>query len=137
VDKELLLKRRQAVLDRLLVLESVPGSGCHDNDPLGPVKKGEPRHSDRPVLVHDEHESYFAGEDAARCAAVLAAYHEREYPLLTRETEPQLYRAVKAAGAVERFEGSDVLRVPRLLVNDVIYALRAEGVPVTGTGLKG
>jgi len=133
-----LLARRQAVLERFKVLESVPGSGCHDSDPSGPVKQGQVRHSQRPVLLIDDQECWLVGDDVHMVLGTVAAYVEREKPNLSADSLPEVLRACNVANLLRpSSNGSPELKLARRHANDVIYMCGEMGLPVNGTGVKG
>lgn len=130
--------RRQAVLDRFRVLESVPGSGFHDNDPTGPVKQERLRHSERPVLFIDDQECWIIGEDVARVMRAATAFLERERPGLTAESLPEVIRSCHLVSLLRPGENGTgpEMKLPRRYVNDVIWICAEMGLQVNGTGVK-
>jgi hypothetical protein len=144
-----LVDRAEAVRAKFRVLEGTQGTGHHDNDRnsvrpeifSAPQRNGMTRASDNLVAFfdHDEEVVYFMGPDAGRALDVL---HQ--------------WRGRFAGGDVAGLPGSErklVLRIiPRLAVttvaddvpclavwlsdwNDVLLAIQAEGVGVSGLTL--
>jgi len=151
-----LVERADAVRTKAKVLESVKGSGYHDDDRnvvrpdlfAAPQRNGLPRLSEHVVYFTDRFDEWvlFAGSDAERVAAALNAWAKRaekldpatltgtERKLVTRIV-PSLFGGA-TAGGLANDDGVPVLRVRRDYWNDVLHALYAEGLGVSGLPLE-
>ncbi len=145
-----LVGRANAIRARAKVLEGVKGSGFHDDDRnpartdlyLAPQRNGLPRCSEHVVFFSDSagEEVLFAGADADRAGTALAEWERKarkldplaltgtERKLLTRIL-PRLKREIAA-------DSVPVLRVRLDTWNDVLHALYAEGLGLSGAPLE-
>lgn len=140
-----LISRANAIRERARTLEAVPGSGLHDTDRnptrpemfAAPQKNGLPRQSEHLVFFLDlaGEEMLFAGPDADRALTALKAWEvrtKRQDPLTLTGTERKLLARVlpRLAPAAD-----GTLRVRADSWNDVLHALYAEGLGVSGAPL--
>lgn len=126
---ERLLKRRQDVIDRHRVLESVPGSGYHPNDADSRerARKGEAPLSERPVALLDDDRIHVAGPDAAAVRAALARHVESfgGAPLDRADEKYALQISRRVAAS-----GGELLTLPTREWNACLLALAHQGVQV-------
>lgn len=145
-----LVERANAIRAKAKLLESVKGSGLHDDDRnparsdlyLAPQRNGLPRQSEHVVFFSDfpGEEVIFAGEDAKRAAAALAAWRaktEKIDPMqLTGSERKLLVRILPRLVLAPGEGGIPLLRVRLDTWNDVLMALYAEGVGLSGAVLE-
>lgn len=141
-----LIRRADAVRARNKLLESVPGSGYHDDDRdhvhahrhAAPQRNGLPRISDHivPFYDHQGEDVVFAGEDATRALQALHSWRKKYAKLdpsgLTGTERKLLLRIIPRA--VISPTGMLAFRLD--IWNDVLYALQAEGVGLSGLPLE-
>lgn len=150
-----LVARSEAVRARNKLLESVAGSGFHDNDrdwrgrPVAPHRNGLPRISDHLVPFYGEYDVVFAGKDAGRALAALRAYQgklaeayrqavdSQDFGIVQNftGTDYKLMRIVPKMAVVES-DGVPTLTVRLLEWNDILHALYAEGIGLSGAPLE-
>lgn len=131
-DKVTLETRRSQVLARHKVLESVPGSGWHKDDPAFKAS-GHPKLTDRPVAIHDDDTVYFVGdcvgfvreEAAAACELIGDQAVQGEIPLLD-------IQSCKVCGSVGSGTG-DTIELTPAQFNALSYGLDKVGVHVCST----
>ncbi len=144
---EELLRRANAIRARNKVLESVPGSGYHDNDKdhLGrfcaPQRRGLPLTSDHLVPFYSEREVHFVGPDAERAMAALQTWYDAH-----KTTDAAVFSSYTGTDrklltvilkmAVREFDG-----LPRLILwkdewNDFLHALLSQGIGLSGAPLE-
>jgi hypothetical protein len=131
-----LLARRTEVVERHKVLESVPGSGWHKDDPQ---RRGSevPPPSERPVAIQDDDRVHFVGPcaDAVRAAAQKAVEEfcppgEDDGP-----SSPIAIHSLKVARRVAESTGDIELGTQDF--NGLALAIRHVKVTVCLTALKG
>lgn len=133
------LERRQAILDRHTVLESVPESTWHPDNAASPRKKGEPDLTTRPLCFIGNKAGFFVGPCAHSALARLKSFAEREAPRLDEDTDDQTRRALEVAreaALVIGSEGEERLSFHRNDLNDAIWAIMQTGMLVCSTGEK-
>lgn len=141
-----LIRRADAIRAKARLLESIPGSGLHDNDRnparpdlfLAPQRNGLPKQSEHLVFFADYlgEEFVFAGRDADLCAAVLADWRAKAAkldPLTLTGTERKLLARILPRLAPLP---DGTLRVRTDWWNDVLFALYAEGAGVSGAPIE-
>jgi hypothetical protein len=142
-----LLRRANAIRDRNRVLESVPGSGYHDNDKdhLGrfcaPQRRGLPRISDHIVPFYGERDVHFVGPDADRAMAALQKWLESH-----KTTDAAVFSSYtgtdrKLLTFISNITVSNVDGFPRLVIwkdawNDLLHALHSHGIGLSGAPLE-
>jgi hypothetical protein len=139
--------RVTALRERALILESVPGSGYHDDDHdfihpgkfRCPQKNGWPRFSDNLVSFFGEDAIVFIGDHAHSAFAALVAWHadnrNREpWDLATNGTELKMVRYIPKL-AIAYDSSVPVLSLRRDRWNDYLYVLHKMKVGLTGTPL--
>ncbi len=145
-----LVKRANAVRAEFKKLESVAGSGYHDNDRnparndlfLAPQKNGLPRASESLVAFfdHDDMETVeFVGPDAQKADAALKNWLQKNSkgdPSNRPGTERKLILRTLPRLKLEQVDGQPRLSIWLTDWNDVLYALQAEGVAVAGLPLE-
>lgn len=141
-----LAARADALRAKYKTLESVRGSGHHDDDRnptqphlfLAPQRNGLPRASEHVVGFFDyaDETVTFPPADAGRVLAVLAAWVKKAAKADLASlpgTERKLVLTITPRLAA----GADGRLVVRLSVwNDVLYALQAEGMGVSGAPIE-
>lgn len=137
------LKRIDEVRQRARILESVPGSGFHDNDRnsitgeyCSPQRKGKCRLSENPVAFHDERDVHFIGEDAERVAKAIEEY-AKKIAALPMDSLEGSQRQILARVKARRLRIHEVDGAPRLTLwmqewNDWLYAIEECGIGITG-----
>lgn len=145
-----LVRRANAIRERAKLLESVKGSGFHDEDRnpartdlyLAPQKNGLPRCSEHVVFFSDfaGEEVLFAGTDADRAGKALAEWERKARKLdplsLTGTERKLLTRILPRLRAVLADDSVPVLCVRLDTWNDVLHALYAEGLGLSGAPLE-
>lgn len=133
--------------ERAIVLESVPGSGYHDDDHdfvrpdkfRCPQKNGWPRFSDNLVTFYGEDAIVLIGDHAHKALAALQSWHadnaSREpWDLATNGTELKMVRYIPKLAIVQD-SGISTLTLRRDRWNDYLYVLQKMKVGLTGTPL--
>jgi hypothetical protein len=157
MSRELLI-RAEAIKARNQVLESVPGSGYHDNDrdhrsllraphrrhlPGGQRPGTEPlaRISDHLVPFYSERSIEFAGPCAERAFAALQSWYEAHrtsdaaaFSSYTGTDRKLLIEIPKLA--VKSVDGLPSLTIWRDTWNDVLHALYSQGIGLSGAPLE-
>lgn len=139
-------ERAESVRARNRVLESVPGSGFHDNDRdvhgklaaphmrhmPGGMNDGSlplPRISEHVVAFMDERDIHFSGPDASRVLDALTAFRAK---LATRRIVDLEGTEAKMMDVIPRLAIKDgVLSVWREDWNDILFSLDAQQVGVS------
>ena len=139
-------ERADALRARNRILESVPGSGFHDNDrdahnrlaaphrrhEVGGMSEGSrpvPRISENVVCFITARQGFFAGPDAARVFTALQAYHSRQVNKRYRDltgTEIKLLEEIPLLAIDD-----DKLMVWLDTWNDYLHALDEQGIVVS------
>lgn len=142
-----LLDRADAIRARNKVLESVPGSGYHENDKdhLGrycaPHRRGLPRISDHVVAFYGERTVEFVGPDAERTYAAIRAWHDEHKTIDAAifasytGTDRTLLAAIPKL-AVRQVDGVPHLVLWKDLWNDFLHALYSQGIGLSGAPLE-
>ena len=145
-----LVERADALRARNRILESVPGSGFHDNDrdahnrlaaphrrhEVGGMSEGSrpvPRISENVVCFLTARQGFFAGTDAARVFTALQAYHARQVLKRYRDltgTEIKLLEEIPLL-AIDCENLNDNLMVWLDTWNDYLHALDEQGIVVS------
>ncbi len=148
-----LVARAAAIKARNKTLESVPGSGFHDDDkdhrgqPRCPQKRRDPhdpegrrtlpRASDHLVPFYDERHVHFVGADAVRAKEALDAYHAAH-----ATAEPAVFSGYTGTQrklltiipktALSESEGVALLSLHRDEWNDLLFAMYTMGLGFSG-----
>jgi len=149
MDAKQLITRADALRAKYKLLESVPGSGYHDNDRnlarpdlfLAPQKNGLSRASERVVFFADYpgEEVLFVGEDARRALAAIQSWEKKARKidqLSLTGTERKLLTRIVPRLAIEPLDNHELLCVRLDQWNDVLHALYAEGLGLSGLPLE-
>jgi hypothetical protein len=142
-----LLQRADAIRARNKVLESVPGSGYHDNDKdhLGrfcaPQRKGLPLISNHIVPFYGERDVQFVGFDAERAMAALETWYDKH-----KTTDAAVFASYtgtdrKLLTVIPKLAVREVDGLPRLILwkdewNDFLHALYSQGIGLSGAPLE-
>ncbi len=142
-----LLQRANAIRARNKVLESVPGSGYHDNDKdhLGrvcaPQLRGLPLISDHIVPFYGTREVHFVGPDAERAMAAFRTWYDRH-----KTTDAAVFSSYtgtdrKLLTVIPKLAVHEVDGLPRLTLwkdewNDFLHALYSQGIGLSGAPLE-
>jgi hypothetical protein len=142
-----LLKRAEAIKARNKVLESVPGSGYHDNDKdhLGrfcaPQRNGLPRISEHIVPFYGERDVHFVGPDAERAITALQTWYDAR-----KTTDAAVFSSYtgtdrKLLVIIPKVAVREVDGLPRLTFwkdewNDFLHALYSQGIGLSGAPLE-
>jgi hypothetical protein len=124
-----LTEQRKAIRDRFGVLEGVPGSGLHDKDPMGPVKLGQRKMSERPIVfAHTKYEMALIGDCAKEVVAALKGYMAKVGPnAKVSDPDPEVRAAAQAAEYYSEKlvvkDGQPYLEIRSAEWNAVLYAL--------------
>lgn len=143
-----LLKRAENIRAYWRKLESVKGSGYHDNDgavdkswQVAPQNKGEPRRSTNAVLFRDRFGFVAFGIDATRLFESLQGYASKlkeqivTDPFALTLRQQKQYQYIGQLG-LEAFEGQPKLLLPRDEWDDLLGALYMEVVGVSILPMK-
>lgn len=135
--------KRAQVLEDARGLRKYPGTGYHDNDPLGPLKHPDPvgrrdaRIDEHVVAFKQQYETVLVDEDAKRVAELIAAFAAEHAPMLTQHGLDQDSRTVIEA-AVE-YAGrplmGDCFVARNAQWNTIVAIINAQGIGVTVTGV--
>jgi len=148
LDLTALLKRADETRTRNRVLETIPGSGHHDNDrdwrgtPNSPQARGLPRVSEHIIVFISPDEYVFVGIDAERADEALQKYHANLTAVITSAdvlidlpgTDRKLFKVLPKRRASKAGETS-LLVIPATLWNDILVALYEMKIGVTGLDL--
>jgi hypothetical protein len=146
-----LAERAEAVRARNKILESVPGSGFHDNDRdahnrlaaphmqhlPGGMAEGQPplpRISTNLVAFDDRRQFILAGEDAVKALAALQTYHERIAQIRINLLTGSQAKLREEIPCLEIEDGKLVLW--RDTWNDYLHAFDEQGVGISCLPLK-
>lgn len=134
MDLAVLEARRATVIARHELLESVPGSGWHPDDPPRRDARGSDvvPLSQRPTQIDVDTVGYFVGPDVPVVRAALAAYaarpgNEDDLPMIV-QTRAIAKRLAEEDGPAIVMPGSDR--------NNVCLALAEEGIRIVSAGLR-
>lgn len=139
-----LLKRRDAVIARNHVLESVPGSGYHDDDRFNgvlcsPQRKGLPRISLHVVPFYDRRDVHFVGKDAVEVLSGLQDWVKDHKPNTPEDLQSLAEKGSWVKLLVEvpklklaQVDGIDVLSLELGTWNDFKDGLYEMGFGFTG-----
>ncbi len=136
--------KRVEVLDRASVLRSVPGTGYHDNDLLGPIK--HPLPDGRRDAALNEHaiafkgrfETVFVDDCSQKVVQAIRAFYEANKDLLNQRGLDQSIRdqIELAMEYAEKEPGWDsMFSVRNAQFNDVLAILHFQGIGVTSTAV--
>lgn len=135
--------KREKVLARAEAIRSVPGSGYHDNDPLGPVKHPDPvgrrdaRLEHHVVAIREPFETWFVSDDAERVLGIMKEFYRENEPLLLQSRLDQSARALietaKEYAEQPLANGCFVCRNAQF--NDLLAIIHFADVGVTGVRL--
>ncbi len=138
-----LWKRAQEIIARNRLLESVKGSGYHDDDRnlvhperwQCPQKNGLPRISQHVVPFYGEREIFFAGDHAERVIVALQAWRAQQNRDVEQTgTERKLCRMIVRL-QLDHFDGMASLKVWRDEWNDYLWCFEQIGIGLTGAQL--
>lgn len=140
---EAMTAKRAEVLARAAMLRSVPGSGYHNNDPLGPVKHPDPigrRDADidkHVIAFKTTFETWFVGDCGPRCHAAVKEYAEAHQGMMSdSRLDLDMRRFIEAAAEYAGRELSDGCFVVRnQQLNDVLAVLNQCDIGVTLTAV--
>ena len=144
-----LIARANAVRTQARMLEGVRGSGYHDEDRnsarpdlfLAPQRNGLPRASEHVVFFTDfsGEEVVFVGPDATRAMAALRAWEakaKKRDSLNLTGSERKLLSRILPKLVLDTSADPAMLYVRLDSWNDVLFALYAEGVGLSGLPLE-
>ena len=137
-----LFRRAEAIRDRSRLLESVRGSGYHDEDrdwrgqPIAPQRNGLPRISQHLVSFFGEYDVVFAAADARQALAALQSWNAANAPKDPYQpglsgTHRRLLRLIPRLSLRD-----DLLRLRLDEWNDYLFALYEMGVGLSGAPLE-
>lgn len=142
-----LLQRADAIRARNKVLESVPGSGYHENDKdhLGrlcaPHRRGLQRISDHVVPFYGERDIHFVGSDAGRVLAALQAWYDGHKTTDAATFSSYTGTDRKLLTIIPKLAAREVGGLPRLTLwkdewNDFLHALHSQGIGLSGAPME-
>lgn len=132
-----LVKRADAIRARNKLMETIPGSGMHDKDAGSPQNSGLSRGGEHvvPFFDYDDGECvHFAGQDAMKVMDALGAWLAKpkgDISSLPGTDRKLVLRIIPRLGK-DSLDNPYWMCVPLNVWNDVLYALHAEGVGLTG-----
>ena len=131
-----MLRQADEIRARFAVMESVPGSGYHDNDrnptkndiKIAPQANGYNKASLNLVPFVGEYEVVFVGEDADKALEILRKWVATRLDPETGLTQKE----AKMRAAINKLHVRDVVEVPRLILrkplwNDYMWILDTMG----------
>lgn len=135
---------RAGIMGRAEVLRSVPGSGYHDNDPLGPSKHPDPvgrrdaKLEEHVVCFRLPFEMCFVEPDAERCLQAVSKFYGENADLLKEQRLDQTTRTLieTAKEYTERPLQGGCFIVRGAQWNDVLAILHFQDIGVTITAVK-
>lgn len=143
-DKMKMEAKRAEVMAEAAGLRKYPGTGYHDNDPLGPVKHPDPagrrdaKLEDHVVCFRTTYEMVMVDPDGARCAAVMKAYYDANKDLIS---ESRLDHEVRLSIETSKeyaerplVDGCFIVRGGQW--NDVLAIINGQNIGVTVTAVK-
>lgn len=140
-----LIARADAVRAKHKLLESMPGTGFHDNDRnpsrpevfAAPHKNGLPRASEHLVPFFDHHDDevvHFVGDDADKATSALNSWlkknHKADVSSMPGTERKLVLKIIPRLLASVRTPGLLTIRLSDW--NDVLHALYAEGIGLSG-----
>jgi hypothetical protein len=144
-----LAERANEIRTKFTTLESIKGTGYHDDDRdqlnpsrfLAPQKNGMTKASESlvPFFDHRDDETVqFAGEDADKALSALKTWQDRyaKSDVTTLPgTQRKLLLKIIPKLAVTKIEGEARLTIKLSEWNDVLFALQAEGISLSGASV--
>ncbi len=140
---ETMVAKRAEIMTEAAGLRRYPGTGYHDNDPLGPVKHPDPvGRRDAKLEAHlvcfrYPFETFMIPPDAERCLEAVKAFYAANADMLTQSRLDQeqrtLIETAKEYAARPLADGCFVIRNQQF--NDVLAILHLLDIGVTSTAV--
>lgn len=135
---------RAAIMTEAAGLRKYPGTGYHDNDPLGPIRHPDPvgrrdaKLEDHVVCFRLPFEMCFIAPDAERCLQAVSKFYGENADLLSEPRLDQTTRTLieTAKEYTERPLQGECFVVRGAQWNDVLAILHFQDIGVTITAVK-